>query len=963
VLKQAFYIVFLLLLSLSVSSQTLVFKNFSVNQGLASSTVYSIHQDQKGFIWFATENGVNRFDGKNFELFTIDNGLSDNEVLHIDEDSKGRIWFLTLNGKLCYYFNKKFYNTVTDTLLKKTICKASFSAFFEDSDHRLWFSTNQNKLLEIDGKHVKFHTSIYSLAAIQLFENQNKQLMGLTKTHHLLFINGKFVSSPIAELPVSQKAIVHNPVTKNLKYVTETGLVSLKNGYSNILKYFPEEINSHAIGKFLTDRKNNLWLSTMGSGLYLFKHNNGPGEHYLKENIITDVKQDKQGNIWVSTIGNGIFMLPAYSQSSLNYTATDGLSSNAVHSVIKVRNKIILGLRNGNINIITNSKVSSFLTSSDYNPIKQLYYDSANQSIWFASDHTLGELHPGTNTQSLLQEVCGGSYALKSFSLSSKGKLALALASGVYQTNKQKPLLFTSKTAYNNSPQYLTRSFSVFYDSKDRLWFSNLNGLFCYQNNTLLYKNNEIRSQRITDIKESPDGSIICSTVGFGIIIIKDFKQKSNITRRDGLLSNICKRIFIKGDNAWVVTGKGISKIDLGKKISIQNYGTDNGLISSEVNDLFIENDTVYAATNNGLSIIGDNNIVDDTDVPPLYLNLFQSNKKTIQLNKEIIIPYRGNNITVNYIALDFEHPQSVKYSYRLNPEFRWNETNSNTLEFASLQPGNYHLQIRAKCVNSTWGDPVEVRFTIDPPFWKTWWFILLSLLAVGGTLFMTINQYYKAKRAKENERLLTRTKIISLEQQALQAMMNPHFVFNVMNSIQYFINTKDNAMANQALTGFARLLRKNLENCNKSYITLDEEVSYLSLYLSLEKMRFGERMNYTISVDPHISKENTFIPSMLLQPYVENAIWHGLMPKDDNGNLWIHIRQKAPCILEIEIIDDGVGIENSLQHKPEGHISRGMQLTTERIKLLNKFKDQPIRVKVQQLSPAGTSVAIQIPL
>ena len=961
-LKRFLYILLLLLVN-RAGSQTLVFKNYSVNHGLASSTVYSTHQDSKGFIWFATENGVNRFDGKNFELFTIDNGLSDNEVLHIDEDSKGRIWFLTLNGKLCYYQDKKFHNTVNDALLKKTICKASFSSFYEDSKHRLWFSTNQNKLLEINGDQVKFHSSAFTLANISLFENRYGNLMGLTKTHLLTLNKGKFLHQPIAELPVSPKSIVYNSVTHNLKYVSESGLISLKDNYTNTLRYFPEEINSHTIGKFLTDRKNDLWVSTMGNGVYIFKPGSSSGDHYLKENIITDIKQDRQGNIWITTIGNGVFMLPSYSQSSLNYTTADGLSSNSVHSVIKEGNRIIVGLRNGNINIIEKDKIYQYLSSSDYNPIKKLHYDQRNQSLWFASDHKLGELTTKSRKENILQELCGGSYALKSFSMGSKGELALAMASGVYVTNQQKPLIFESKKPLNNNNQLLTRSFTVFYDSADRLWLANLNGLFCYHKNVLLFSNNEIRCQRITDIKELPDGRILCSTVGFGVILIKNLKKQSTITRNDGLSSNICKKIFVKDNNAWVVTGKGISKINFGKTCSIRNYNTENGLISSEVNDLYVANDTIYAATNSGLSIIADRTIAIDAEAPPLYINQFLSNKKPVDLEKEIILPYRGNNITVNYIGLDYEHPQSVKYSYKLNPEFKWIETSSNILEFASLQPGTYHLQVRAKCLNSDWSDPQEVQFTIDPPFWKTWWFILITIALLAYLLFYLVNRYYKSKRAKETERLLTRTKIISLEQQALQAMMNPHFVFNVMNSIQYFINTKDNAMANQALTGFARLLRKNLENCNKSYITLEEEISYLNLYLSLEKMRFGERMNYTIAVDKHINKEVTYIPSMLLQPYVENAIWHGLMPKDDNGSLSINIHQKTALLLEIEIKDDGIGIENSLQHKPEGHISRGMQLTNERIRLLSKFKDQPIRVEVKQMEPEGTCVTIQIPL
>ncbi|MNQ77360.1 Sensor histidine kinase YpdA [compost metagenome] len=201
------------------------------------------------------------------------------------------------------------------------------------------------------------------------------------------------------------------------------------------------------------------------------------------------------------------------------------------------------------------------------------------------------------------------------------------------------------------------------------------------------------------------------------------------------------------------------------------------------------------------------------------------------------------------------------------------------------------------------------------------------------------------------------------LEQQALQAMMNPHFVFNVMNSIQHYINTQNTASANKVLTGFARLIRKNLEICTKSYISLEEELEYLNLYLKLEKNRFGDKLEYIFTIDENIDQEETFIPSMLLQPYVENAIWHGIMPKETGGQIQINIKLQDAFYLNIEIIDDGVGIDNSLKNKKETHISKGMQLTKERLHLLGQIGAKPIHLSVRQNTTNGTTVSISIPL
>lgn len=264
--------------------------------------------------------------------------------------------------------------------------------------------------------------------------------------------------------------------------------------------------------------------------------------------------------------------------------------------------------------------------------------------------------------------------------------------------------------------------------------------------------------------------------------------------------------------------------------------------------------------------------------------------------------------------------------------------------------------------MNTAWTSPTQLVIYISGPYWRSWWFITAVILLVSLSLFFLTRYYYRAKQLKEKEELLVKSRIISLEQQALQAMMNPHFIFNVMNSIQYFINTRDNAMANQLLTGFARLIRKNLDICTKSYISVEEELAYLKLYLSLEKLRFGEKMSYSIQVNTDINLQETYIPSMLLQPYVENAIWHGLMPMDNPGEIIVTLTNNAQELL-LNIRDNGVGIDNSIHSKSSDHVSRGMKLTQQRISLLNKFSQDSISISVAQMESGGTLVRVKIPL
>ncbi len=952
-----------------LTAQTLSFKNYTVNSGLANSTVYHINQDSKGFIWLATESGVNRYDGQTFQTFTMDDGLSDNEVLQIQEDSKGRTWFLTLNGKLSYYYNNKFYNSSNDSVLRKTFCKASFVSFFEDSKHRLWFSTNQREMVMIDGTSVKiFYSATQSFTNSSIAENDQSEILIFNQNATYKYNNKGFAELKTQLHPLSLKTLLYDRAEKKISFISASGLVELDNDHAVIKRKIPSYILQKGISNFFFDKEDNLWINTMGNGVFILDTSLNVAKNLLKRNYITHSLLDMNGNIWISTIGNGVYMLPELARNMRHYTVDEGLFYNSIHSITRTPDKdLILGLRNGNLTLLSgNNAIYKTLNTSHsaYNPIKKLYYDQQNQSIWFASNNNLGEISSDFRHIRYLKERDNLTYALKSFSISKSGKLAIALAAGVdILENKNADLIFETPNLGNRSKHFPSRAYTVFYDSNERLWFSNMNGLHCFYQNRLveLYHSIPQLKQRITNIAELPDKTIVCASYGFGIFFIKNFKLIRAITTQQGLGSNICKKVFYTNNYIWVITGKGISRIskDLAR---IDNFHKENGLLSNEINDAIVDNDSVYVASNSGLSIFPANLQLKRKNRIPLNLKSILINNREVDLSENIELNYKSNNITVNYIGIDFNNPSEITYEYRLKDELRWTTTSNNTIEFGSLEPGEYHLQIRARGVNSAWSDPISYNFVIKPPFWKTPWFIILMILIFTPLIFYLVNSFYKNKRIKENEKLLAKTKIIALEQQALQAMMNPHFIFNVMNSIQHFINTKDTVMANQLLTGFARLIRKNLDICNKSYISLEEELSYLNLYLALEKLRFGNKMNYRIHIDPEIDKEETLIPSMLLQPFVENSIWHGIMPKETDGNISISIKLKTPTLLDICIEDDGIGIEQSFKLKSNDHISRGMELTQERINLLNKF-EAPIKLNVENVKPNGTKVTILIPI
>ncbi|WP_162141801.1 ligand-binding sensor domain-containing protein [Daejeonella oryzae] len=955
-----------------VFSQTINFKNYTVLDGLANSTVYHTLQDSKGFLWIGTSSGVNRFDGKNFENFTTDNGLADNEVLSIYEDSKGRIWFLNFNGKLGYYSNGKFYNQNNSKLLKRAVIKASIIGCFEDSKHRLWFSTNQQQIIEIDNKEVRVHFQRKKELDISnnfIFEDtKNRIVAANTKGFYSLKEN---IISPYAApyLPVSYKSQRFDNKSRNLLFLSEKGLIEFKNDEFKIVRSIPEQIIKSKMGSFFIN-KNDLWISSINSGLYILKAGKENLNHYLPETLISAIMLDRNKNIWVSTLGDGLIILPEHTGNIVQYTKSSGLPENSIYSIFKEDNgKTWLGSKSGILTFIDKGKIRNLnlnTTGNPFDPIKKLEYDKERNSVWFASSNAIGEidLKNPEGKKRYLKEKNNLKFAVKSFSISKKGKFAFSLASGVYiLEDKNKPLVFETEVNLPNQVFFPDRSFKIFYDSKERLWFSNVNGLFRYYDNKVdtLSKYSKVLLNRVTDIVELPDGKTMIGTYGEGIIILDSTNKVTRMGTKDGLTSNICRKLAFDGKYIWLTTFSGVDKFEYNSSNkTISTYKIKNGLTSNEVLDIYINHDKVYLGTNGGLTILPRNAPSTKFNSPPFYITQLSINGKLYDINSVPILKFDQNSISVKYTAINFTQSNEY-YQYRLKENSPWIATTSEAIEFGSLEPGNYNLSIRAKIQDSPWSKPANIKFKIKPAYWQRWWFQAAIYSIISIIVITLIYQYFKKQRSKEQEKLSVQTKIIALEQRALQAMMNPHFVFNIMNSIQYFINSNDSHAANQVLTEFARLIRKNLEICTKSSISLEEEIDYLKLYLSLEKLRFGDKMSYEIRIKEDIDTEETMIPTMLLQPFVENAIWHGVMPKNEGGIINIEI-QCLDSMLNIYIKDNGMGIENSKKIKNSNHVSRGMQITQDRVNLLNQQNKGQISIQTRQTGSFGTEVLVKIP-
>lgn len=965
-------VILLLIFSFFGYSQTTYLQHFSTKNGLPSNNCYYTLQDSKGYIWIATDAGVSRFDGKVFENFSIDDGLPDNQILQLKEDKSGKIWFFALNGQLSYFLNGKIYNESNDKLLRLLKFNAVIVSFFEDSKGRIWFGTNKNVLVMWDGKSVMKYTSANQerqYTSTFIYEDKSGTIWAYSNKCVRVFTNNSFSIAPYGTLPLSYKTILNLP-GKKLSYLDKNGLNIRDGSRQHLLLKIDASLLNNDPGYFLLDKNDDLWLSN-GSGVFHIEPS-GKITSYLKNIPTSQVIKDATNNMWFTT-NSGIYMLPQKNERLYVIDKNSGLSTDMVKSVVKDnKNRLWLGLDEGSINILDlgTYEVSKIQLpdKQKYNIIKQLVHDTIQQTIYFAADYGLGKVDDiyGKLKIDYLKETNNNMFVIKSFSVRKDQTLALALSSGVAilpdRTNKFE---FTSLKFKQGLDFFSNRAYCVFYDRQQNLWFSNINGLSEFSNSRLYnYYGNILLTKRINDIQELNDGTIVLATDGYGIIFLKNKKIIRIITQKDGLADNICKKLFVKGNYVWIITNNGINRIALiDKRLSVESFEYTNPMLADDVNNLYIDDRYAYFATNNGLIYFSYHGANSNHEAPKVLISSIANNKIKLRLNEAVhTLAPSNNNITFTYSAIDFQN-KSITYRYRLKADASWTETKSRRLEFSSLEPGDYAFELSAKSNNSNWSTPTRVNFSLKRHFWQTAWFITGIFLLAGFAFYKAAVVITKRQKNKEQQQLRLKNKILMLEQRALQAMMNPHFVFNIMNSIQHYINTKDTNSANKILTGFAKLIRKNLEICTKSFISLDEEIDYLELYLSLEKKRFGEKFQYTIYVSNAIDKEETLIPSMILQPYIENAIWHGLMPKEEGGKLDIRIDLKDQDHLLIQIIDDGVGIDNSLKNKKGHHVSKGMSLTKERINLLNQIGVNPIQIDIRQNGISGTYVAILVPL
>lgn len=335
-------------------------------------------------------------------------------------------------------------------------------------------------------------------------------------------------------------------------------------------------------------------------------------------------------------------------------------------------------------------------------------------------------------------------------------------------------------------------------------------------------------------------------------------------------------------------------------------------------------------------------------------------------------LDYDQNFVRISFAGISPIQPELLQFKYKLDGvNLDWVYTSNYEIQYTTLPPGKYKFEVSAMNTSGVWSEKLaSISFKIHYPFWQTWWFIsilIFSAIAITiGIIQISRNQI----RKKERQRFEIDKKIANLELQALRAQMNPHFIFNTISSIQYFITANETKPALRYLTKFAKLMRSIMENSKQPRVTIKNELNAIELYLQLESMRFDQKFNYSIDLDPEIDPDFDQIPPMLIQPYIENALNHGILNMTGKGSIDVSLVKGETHFIST-IKDNGIGrvaaekIKAAKKHK---HKSRGMSITKSRLEIINKLDYSEMNVKITDLydennSPCGTEVMIYMPI
>lgn len=975
----------------------------TTEDGLKTNMVYDMDFDQDGKVWLGLFGGIASYNGHKVTMHAQheDLSMSCTNLHFYGEDD---IYFMNFTNEIFRYHRpsdsvyKIKNNPLEDLPSVGDYLFLNGRIVLQDEEHAYYGSISNDSLILDSARKITSRSKLMLSEPEQIPYSVVVEKKG-TFTNDLL---NHLTGAIDAKTEVDPEESIFYPGILN-------GGVFQHNGTKNQLSFIGENgheevvFNTSGIGDngvlraiFLVNGF--YWLS-FKSGIYVldesFRLVEGVSQPLLSGQVVSGVDEDKHGNIWISTTKEGVFVIPNIFM--LDLLANNKHMSKHVTQAVALKNGgWLLASQDNNVYEYGSRLRLKTKYSTQQNEVINGLVASEEQDQFWVSGHSGIEMFERNHISSF-GPANSVSFILKSLGikhLALTGNMLVAPAwSGVFLVPLKKGSApfsdFQANYKFNHSyssPRLQSeRALYSFYDAQSNdLWIQHPRSPKIYGSTDTAFGSISAKGAGVAEFNVSKCvsdsvGYIWCASSDNGLLKVFERKVQKVYGVNDGLLSTTIFDMALDGDELWLATFKGLQKLNIITN-TFTNYGVEYGVKELPYQTIAVGNDHVLISHSSASLLINKNELKPKVGTIPIDISNVQINKKDTLLLASYDLSFSENAISIWLSSFYYSVDKDFGFEYRdlNNGDGSWNyvPAEQGKLEFYNLKPGTYKWEFRAITSFGLASQKNKViAFTILPPYYQTLWFqglmgiLILTIIGFVVTLRMRTkdrqNKLYREKATIETEKQKLAANLRAAQLSAIKAQLNPHFMFNALNSIQEFILLNHPVQANKFLGKFSDLMRLTLDNSNAETITLADELKMLSLYLELEGLRFEENFSYTIDnqVDHPASIE---IPAMLIQPYVENAIKHGLLHKKENRELKVSFKVPVERQLTVVVEDNGVGRENAAKIKSMRNVKHKSYASTanqKRLELLNTGKTEAIALEIEDLVEDGRAVGTRITL
>ena len=978
-------------------------------EGLPSNNVYGTLQDRQGYIWVYTERGIARYDGYRFRPFTVADGLPTNDIFGLTEDPAGRLWFhcfATRTGYIqgdsvvTFHIDDRGVTEVIPTEDGAVVLRAGGTRLhrFRAGELRTENCAPLEPLVDSLGLEPYTYFRLLGDSVARTLVPLRDQTLEYDCARQLtrripatfdsvLVRHNRSVSQNFyrkignAHLWVNGGGVVRITETTDgfaTRLVRWSDVLPPGGNRSTQFYYDGERL------QFSTDRE----LVVMDRMLNVLEIVDPmpfvPGGTGLNRKML-----DREGNLWIATENKGLILVTAQRRRVDTYAPPGNAK---VTAVLAHRRRIHYGTEGGAIHVLEDGKPRLLLSEfANANPVHRLLELDANRLLVVRDQGSeLLDLRSGS-ARSLLDLVeessepyPSGLTATKDAHLRTRdGSIWFAHFAGVTA------FFLTKNGRYRPREVLRMRTLDLTISDRNELFTAHDDGVRRWQ---LDADGRATNPQKIDDRKslcvEFHDGKLWIGTDGNGVLTMLGDSLRHVTKTGKRTVSEIT---FDATGRLLVATDVGLSvidpRLDAPVDASVESYNRDNGLPSVGVHAVALTDPRYFwVGTDAGLSRVprrrreqtprGTINAVTGEPMPfvrpddPLLLTELLVNGMSVSIDSVYDLSYAQNDLTFRFVHLNYRSEGRSRYRYRLAGLDEMPQTTTATeVRYSSLPPGEYRFELEAAGVEGGFHkmtSPKTLRLTIRPAWWMTWWFRAAAVLLFLGAVYVVYRYNIERIKRRTAERASVERRFAELELQALRSQMNPHFIFNCLNGIQSFILAGEEERATRYLGKFAKLMRRFLEASKNKFLPLTEEIELLTWYVELEQLRAKRDFTFKVVVDPELDAEAVEIPSLLLQPFVENAILHGLggAPDHPDPRLRIEFRAEADDWVRCVVEDNGIGRTRAAELQRAAfrdHKSRATQIVNERLEVIREMSEAEVRLEIMDAEPQAEFVGTRI--